>query len=50
MKQVMYMEIKHLIDDIVLNDQFRVFQNEKEKALLEIIKIQLEKNLVNENN
>lgn len=43
------MEIKHLIDDIVLNDQFQVFQNEKEKSLLKIIKIQLEKNLINDN-
>ncbi|MEY8001360.1 acyl-protein synthetase [Clostridium sp. Mt-5] len=43
------MEIKRLIEDIVLNDQFQVFQEKKESVLLDIIKEQLKLNKINPN-
>lgn len=43
------MEIQHLIEDMVLNDQFQIFQEKKESMLLYIIKEQLELNKINPN-
>lgn len=43
------MEINHLMEEIVLNDQFQIFQEKKESMLLDIIKEQLESNKINPN-
>ncbi|MCH3964825.1 MAG: acyl-protein synthetase [Clostridium sp.] len=43
------MKIEDLIEDMVLNDQFQMYQEEKEKKLLDIIKGQLESNKINAN-
>lgn len=43
------MKIEHLIEDMVLNDQFQMYQEEKERKLLDIIKRQLESNKINAN-
>jgi hypothetical protein len=43
------METKCLIKDMVLNDQFQIFQQKKENMLLHIIKEQLESNKINPN-